>query len=98
MAKLPEKINEVLAKANRGELHVQVKDIRENADLLYSLGHQILFGLFSMVTGGLDYFSYSGNEILLAKWLGGFSIFFALSMLISMWKVNLRRKKRRTGI
>lgn len=93
--KLPEELNGLIAKANKGELNVRVKDVRESTDLLYALGHQILYGLFCMLTGGLAYFSYRSDEVYLVKWLGGASAFFAFSMVVNMWKVKRRKKRKR---
>ncbi|NJO91398.1 MAG: AarF/ABC1/UbiB kinase family protein [Chloroflexia bacterium] len=93
--KLPQELNQTLTKINKGEVNVNVKDIQESADLLYTLGHQVLYGLFCMVTGGLAYFSHYNDEPVLMKWLSGVSIFFAISLSVSMLKVRKRRRKRR---
>ncbi len=93
--KLPQELNQTLTKLNKGEINVKVKDIQESADLLYTLGHQVLYGLFCMVTGGLAYFSHNNNEPILMKWLGGVSVFFAICLSVSMLKVRKRRRKRR---
>jgi len=94
VVKLPQELKQFLTKANKGELNVRVKDIPDSADLLYSLGHQVLYGLFCMVAGGLAYFAHYNNEIVLMKWLGGVSAFFAFSLLVSMWKVRRKSKKK----
>ena len=94
IVKLPQEVDQFLKKANNGELNVRVKDIPDSADLLYTLGHQVLYGLFCMVTGGLAYFAHYNNEIILMKWLGGASAFFAVCLLGSMWKVRRKRKRR----
>ncbi len=95
VVKLPEKLNEVITKADKGELNIRVKDIPESVDILYSLGHQVLYGLFCMVTGGFAYMAHYNGEIVLMKWLVGTSMFFATSLIISMLKVKRRRQKRR---
>lgn len=95
LLKLPEKLNEVLAKAEKGELQVRVKDITESTDIIYSLGHQVLYGLFCMVAGGFAYMARYNGEIVLMKWLSGISLFFALSLIINMLKIKKRKSKRR---
>lgn len=95
VVKLPEELNKVIAKVNKGEINVRVKDVQESTDILYNLGHQIIYGLFCMLTGGLAYFSYRNDEVYLVKWLGGASAFFALSMIVNMWKVKRRKKRKR---
>lgn len=93
--KMPEEMNRVLSKTNRGELEFRIKDVASSAELLYALGHQILYGLFSMVTGGMAFFSYLRDETYLINWFGGASAFFVLCLLASMWRVRQKRKKKR---
>ncbi|MCP4401804.1 MAG: hypothetical protein GY801_31455, partial [bacterium] len=93
--KMPEELNRIVSKTNQGELEFRVKDVARSAELLYALGHQMLYGLFCMVTGGMAYFSYLRNETDLIKWFGGISVFFALCVSGSMWRVRQRRRKKR---
>ena len=90
---MPTEINKALEKANRGELEFKVKDVTNSAKLLYSLGHQVLYGLFSMVSGGMAYFSYLRDDNNLTNWFSGVSAFFVFSLLVSMWRVKKRLKK-----
>jgi ubiquinone biosynthesis protein len=91
--KLPSELNKIISKANKGEINIRVKDIPESAELLYALGHQVLFGLFCMATGALAYFSHLNNEVYLVKWFGGASALFALCILRSMWRVRHKYKR-----
>ncbi len=93
--KIPEELNRLLSKSNQGELEFRVKDVTKSAELLYTLGHQILYGLFSMTTGCLAYFSFIHGNTLLVNWLGAATVFFAICLLSSMWRVRKRRKKQR---
>jgi ubiquinone biosynthesis protein len=95
VVKLPGEMNKLISKANKGELNFRIKDIPESADLIYALGHQFLYGLFCMACGSLAYFSHLNNESQHEKWFLGISIFFALCILRSMWKVKRKRAKRR---
>ena len=93
--KIPGEMNQVLSKTNLGELEFRIKDVARGAELLYALGHQILYGLFCMVTGGMAYFSYLRDETYLINWFGGASAFFVTCLLGSMWRVRQRRRKKR---
>ena len=89
------KMNLLLGKTNRGELEFRVKEVAGSAELLYALGHQILYGLFCMVSGGIAYISYLRDETYLIRWFGGASAFFVVCLLGSMLRVRQRRRKRR---
>ena len=93
--KIPGEMNQVLSKTNQGELEFRIKDVARGAELLYALGHQILYGLFCMTTGGMAYFSYLRDETYLINWFGGASAFFVTCLLGSMWRVRQRRRKKR---
>lgn len=93
--KIPGEMNQLLSKTNRGELEFRIKEVAGSAELLYALGHQILYGLFGMVSGGIAYVSYLRDEASLIKWFGGASAFFVVCLLGSMLRVRQRRRKRR---
>lgn len=95
--KIPVEMNRLLSKANQGEFEFRVKGIDQSIQLLYTLGHQILYGLFCMMTGGLTYFSYLQKEAYLTKLLGSVSVFFAICLLSNMWRTrqNSRKKNRK---
>lgn len=75
---VPEQMNSVLGKADRGELEMKVHGLRESANLLYALGHQVIYGMFAMVAGGMSYVAYSNGEMMLADGLALGSGFFLL--------------------
>ncbi len=93
--KIPEEMNRILSKTNQGELEFRVKDVAGSAEMLYALGHQILYGLFCMVTGSMAYLSYLHDETHLINWFGGASAFFIACLLGSMRQVSQRRRKTR---
>lgn len=96
MYKMPKELNRFMDKANKGQLEVRAKEISKSADLLYTLGHQILYGLFSLVAGSMTYISYLRNDMLLINWFGSASAFFFICLMGSMWRVRRNRRKRRT--
>ena len=78
---LPANLQSFLIKANQGEL--EVKGLTESANLIYAVGHQLLYGLFVMFFGGCGYFAYSNGELALCKGMLIISAFFLLSLGIS---------------
>ncbi|MCP3944877.1 MAG: AarF/ABC1/UbiB kinase family protein [Desulfobacteraceae bacterium] len=92
--KMPEEINKLLSKTNQGKLEFQINNVTQGAQLLYVLGHQILWGLFSMVSGVMAYISYLHGESLLVDWFAGASAFFIICLVTSMWRVNKKHRKR----
>jgi len=65
----------MLSKASQGELQFQVKEVAQSADLIYSLGHQFLYGMFCLGSGVLAYGSYVRGDTVLVNWLGEHSCF-----------------------
>ena len=90
---IPADLQGFLTKANRGELEVEVKGLTESANLVYALGHQLLYGLLIMFFGGFGYLAYSSGEIALSKGLFGISAFFLLSLGYSVWRARKWQKK-----
>jgi ubiquinone biosynthesis protein len=52
---LPDLANRFLERANRGEIRVEILDIRESAALLYAGVHQAVFAFLGVAAGGLGY-------------------------------------------
>jgi hypothetical protein len=92
---LPADLHGFLTKANRGELEVQVKGLTESANLVYALGHQLLYGAFVMFFGGLGYLAYSSGEIAFSQGMFGISAFFLLSLGYSVLRARKWQKKGR---
>jgi hypothetical protein len=90
---IPADLKNFLTQANHGELEVKVKGLTESANLVYALGHQLLYGLFIMFFGGLGYLAYSSGEIVLSEGLFGISAFFLLSLGFSFLRARRWQKK-----
>jgi len=71
---IPTNLQSFLTKANHGEL--AVKGLAESVNLVYALGHQLLYGLLFMFFGGCGYWAYSNGEITLSKGMFIFSAIF----------------------
>ena len=93
--KIPVEMNRLLSETNRGKLEVRVKEVAGSAELLYALGHQIIYGLFCLATGGIAYISYLREERYLINWFGGASAFFMICLFGSMLRVRHRRRQKR---
>jgi len=90
---IPTNIQNFLTKANHGELEVKVKGLTESANLVYALGHQLLYGLFVMFFGGFGYLAYSNGEFALSKGMLSISAFFLLSLGYSFLYARKWQKK-----
>jgi len=52
---IPEKTNRLLERANRGDMQLQIRGLRESALLLYAAAQQLVFVFFAIATGALGY-------------------------------------------
>ncbi|HNT76924.1 MAG TPA: AarF/ABC1/UbiB kinase family protein [Anaerolineae bacterium] len=91
---IPGDIQAVLTKTNHGELEVKAKGVTEAANLMYALGHQLLYGMFVMFFGGVGYLAYENGEVLLSQGLFGVSAFFLLSLGVSFLRARQWQKRR----
>ncbi|MBN1875408.1 MAG: AarF/ABC1/UbiB kinase family protein [Anaerolineae bacterium] len=91
---VPADIQTVLTKVSHGELEVKVKGMTENMNLVYALGHQLLYSMFVMFFGGFGYLAHRNGEILLSKGMFGISIFFLFSLGCSCLRARKWQKNR----
>jgi ubiquinone biosynthesis protein len=88
---IPAELQKFLIKANHGGL--EVKGLAESANLVYALGHQLLYGLFVMFFGGFGYLAHRNGEILLSDGLFVISVFFLLCLGFSLLRARKWQKK-----
>jgi ubiquinone biosynthesis protein len=88
---IPTNLQNVLVKVNRGDL--EIKGLTGSANLIYALGHQLLYGLFVMFFGGFGYLVYSHGDIGLARGMFVVSGFFLLSLGLSFWRARKWQKR-----
>lgn len=91
---IPADIQTILAKIKQGELEIKVKGTDATLNLIYALGHQLLYGMFVMFFGGIGYFAYQNGETGLSRGLLGVSGFFLLSLGVSLWRARKWQKGR----
>ncbi|HEX4953927.1 MAG TPA: AarF/UbiB family protein [Thermoanaerobaculia bacterium] len=94
---IPDDLKRLLAQARRGEAQLEIRGLAAGASLLYALGHQLLWGAFSLGTGALAYLAWTRGEGTLVVVLGGVSAFFFGCLLVSLvtarkWQRELRRR------
>jgi predicted unusual protein kinase regulating ubiquinone biosynthesis (AarF/ABC1/UbiB family) len=89
---IPAELQNFLIKANHGGL--EVKGLSESANLVYALGHQLLYGLFVMFFGGFGYLAHRNGEIVLSEGMFVISAFFLLSLGSSFLRARKWQKKR----
>lgn len=90
---IPSDLHDFLERANRGG--VEVRGLRESANLMYALGHQLLYGLFVMFFGGLGYVAQRNGEMVLSECLLGTGAFFLLSLGYSFLRTRKWQKRGR---
>ena len=89
---IPEGVQRLLAKANRGEMELRVRDVREAAHLLYAAAHQLIFGILATGAGAVAYQALERGERPLAAAGGIVATLFLLALLGS--HVAARRWRR----
>lgn len=90
----PANVQMLLSKANQGELEVKVKGLTESANLVYMLGHQLLYGMFVMFFGGLGYLAHTNGEVALSNGMFGVSAFFLVILGFSFLRARKWQKRR----
>lgn len=90
----PANVQTLLTKANHGELEVKVKGLTESANLVYTLGHQLLYGMFVMFFGGLGYLAHSNGDVALSNGMLGGSAFFLLALGSSFLRARKWQRRR----
>ena len=90
---IPDEFKRFLGKANRGDLQLRLTGLHESANLIYALGHQILYGFFTLGCGAFAYLAHINQQPELARWLIGGSGIFALFLAGSMFSARRWRKR-----
>jgi ubiquinone biosynthesis protein len=88
---IPTELQAFLTEANHAG--IKVKRLSESASLMYALGHQMLYGLFSMFLGGLGYLAHHNGEAALSNGLFGGSAFFLLCCGFSLLRARKWEKR-----
>ncbi len=92
---LPNELDKVLRQAERGELEVRFRGFGPEAQLIYSLGHQVIFTALGIAAASLAVVFSGRDEALYAQiawWSAGAA---GLLLLRSMWSAARRSDRRR---
>ena len=87
---IPAELQNFLVKANHGG--IAVKGLAESANLVYALGHQLLYGVFVMFFGAFGYITQRNGEIMLSNALFMIGAFFLLSLGFSFLRARKWQK------
>ena len=90
---VPDDVRKYLSKSMRGELEMRFRGMHESANLMYALGHQLIYTLFALsglVFAVLFYMRAEELPMVVAASVGGF---FLLCLLGSMFLARRWRRK-----
>ena len=85
---IPEGLQRLVGRANRGELEVRVPEVREAARLVYAAAHQLLFGGMATALVVLAFMADDRGRTAMAQWALGGAAVCVLLLLASMWSAR----------
>jgi hypothetical protein len=83
---LPEGVNRLVTRANRGEIEVRVEGLRESADLVYAAAQQLVFGVLAAGAAVIAYLARERGDRAIATGAALLAAIFFLGVLRAMWK------------
>ncbi len=89
---LPEDVRKYLGKAGRGELEMKLRGVHESAGLLYALGHQLIYALFTLLGLAFGAVFYMQRDLIAMLVSFGLAGFFGLLVLGSMLLARARKR------
>ena len=92
---LPEGVNRLVARANRGEVRFHVQGLRESANLLYAAAQQLLFGVLAAGAGIIAYLSRGRGDTTMATGAAIAAAVFLVCALISILTAKKWKSKDR---
>jgi predicted unusual protein kinase regulating ubiquinone biosynthesis (AarF/ABC1/UbiB family) len=81
---IPDELQRVLARTNRGELEVRVPEISAASRLVYAAAHQLIFTILGTAAAVIAYQAYERGRGTLAWWLGGAAVAAFIALAASM--------------
>jgi predicted unusual protein kinase regulating ubiquinone biosynthesis (AarF/ABC1/UbiB family) len=88
---IPDGVQRLLARANRGELEVRVPEVREAAELMYAAAHQFVYSIIATGAGVVGYVAYTRGESTIAFWMTTAAIILLAAVIVSL--VTARRSR-----
>jgi hypothetical protein len=90
---VPDDVRKYLSKAMRGDLEMHFKGLGSSANLVYALGHQLIYALFAVTSAVATYLFYVEGNLTATYVSAGIGGFFLLSILGSMLLARKYRKR-----
>ncbi len=92
---LPTDLRQVIGKAQRGDLEIRLRGFRDSTELLYALGHQLLWTACAMFSGVFAWQAGLHAQPVVARWALGAAAFFLLLLFGSLVHGRSLRKRMR---
>jgi ubiquinone biosynthesis protein len=92
---LPGDAKRFMSRAMRGDLQINFRGLDEPAELIYALGHQLIYALLAITGAGAAVLMHYRGDWLATRWILGGAAFFTLLLLASMWRNRGYRRRRR---
>ena len=89
---IPEGVNRFLARANRGEFEVRVRDVREAANLVYAAAHQLIYAILATACGVVAFLAHERGDRAIT--VGGMVAAGVLLLALAASHVAARRWRR----
>jgi predicted unusual protein kinase regulating ubiquinone biosynthesis (AarF/ABC1/UbiB family) len=89
---LPDDVQRVVSRANRGELEIRVPEITDAARMLYAGVHQVIYCVLMTACGVIAYQAYDAGSIVLSRWLAALTVAFAFLLFASIRSVGRLRR------
>jgi predicted unusual protein kinase regulating ubiquinone biosynthesis (AarF/ABC1/UbiB family) len=87
---LPEGIQRLVSRANRGELEVRVPDVQAAARLVYAAAHQLIFAVMATALGIVAFMADDRGRVALTRWAAGGAAICVAALLASLWGARER--------
>ncbi len=91
---LPGMIEKTLNRSLAGQVTFQVGGLSAGVERLYAAGHQLIFALFAIASGGVSLFFYSRNEMDKSETAAYTTLVFGGLILLSMLKARRFRLRK----
>jgi ubiquinone biosynthesis protein len=80
---IPEGLNRLVARANRGEVEVRVQGLREGAHLVYAAAQQLVYTMLAIGSAFVGWLAYERGDLRVARWAGGVTVGFLVLLIAS---------------
>src|SRR5205085_10589175 len=89
---LPEGVNRLVTRANRGELEVRIHELRESANLVYAAAQQLVFGVLAAGAGVIGYLARERGDRVIANFAAIAGGIFLLGLVRAIFAAGRWKK------